>query len=150
MAIAREKHLAAQTHSEVSSLKNLRASSVVWQNTKILMGTWTVSSYSFYFVEFYLRFIPTNTIYMQKMLMGAADIVATAIYYLLVTKTGVVQSFLVFFVMIAVSSILLVIVLAVTDAEDAVVVSTGLSCGLSILIIGMRIGSFASFAVNYS
>jgi hypothetical protein len=114
------------------------------------MGTWTVSSYSFYFVEFYLRFIPTNTIYMQKMLMGAADIVATAIYYLLVTKTGVVQSFLVFFVMIAVSSIILVIVLAVTDAEDALVVATGLSCGLSILIIGMRIGAFASFAVNYS
>ena len=128
----------------------MRANNRVWHNTIILCLTWTVSSYSFYFVEFYLRFIPTNTLYMQKMLMGCADVVATVIYYFMITRVGVVQSFLILFGLLAVSSIALVLTLGVTKAEEMRVVDAGLSAGLSIMIIGMRIASFGSFAINYS
>lgn len=94
------------------------ANKKVWRNTLILCTTWTVSSYSFYFCEFYLRFVPTNTLYAQKMLMGVSDIVATVLYYSLVTKIGMVRSFVIFFSLLAFSSISMVITLAISGAED--------------------------------
>lgn len=84
------------------------------------------------------------------MLMGCADVVATVIYYFMITKIGVVQSFLILFGLLAVSSIALVVTLGVSKAEEMRVVDAGLSAGLSIMIIGMRIASFGSFAINYS
>ncbi len=84
------------------------------------------------------------------MLMGCSDFVATLIYYVMITKTGVVQSFIILFGLLAISSIGLVVTMAVTKAEDLVIVEPGLSAGLSLLIIGMRIASFSTFAINYS
>lgn len=51
---------------------------------------------------------------MQKMLMGCADILATGLYYILVTQIGMVRSFTYLFGLLAVSSIGLVITMAVT------------------------------------
>jgi len=82
--------------------------------------------------------------------MGCADFVATFIYYIMITRTGVVKSFIGLFGLLVVSSIGLVITMAVTEAEELVNVSPGLSAGLSLLIIGMRIAAFSTFAINYS
>lgn len=128
----------------------MRASSRVWTNTLILCCTWSVSGFSFYFVEFYMRFIPTNSIYFTKVLMGIADIVATGLFYILVSKLGMILAFLILFGLLAVSSITLVITLAITKAEELLVVEPGLSACLSLMIIGMRIAAFGSFAINYS
>lgn len=83
-------------------------------------------------------------------MMGVADIVATAFYYILITHCGIIKAFMYLFGLLAVSSMGLVITLAVTNAEEAKNIEAGLSATLSILIIGMRIASFATFAVNYS
>lgn len=82
--------------------------------------------------------------------MGISDIVATAVYYVLMTNVGMARSFTYLFLLLAVSSLILVIVLGFTHADQKEVVSTGLSASLSILVILMRIGSFSTFAVNYS
>lgn len=84
------------------------------------------------------------------MLMGCSDFVATIIYYVMITNTGVVKSFILLFGLLTVSSIGLVITMAVTDAEELLIIEPGLSAGLSLLIIGMRIASFSTFAINYS
>lgn len=82
--------------------------------------------------------------------MGAADIFATFLYYFLVTRVGMVRGFTYLFGLLAVSSIALVITMAVTGAEEMRVVEPGLSAGLSILIFCMRIAAFSTFAINYS
>lgn len=84
------------------------------------------------------------------MLMGCSDFVATIIYYVMITNTGVVKSFILLFGLLTVSSIGLVITMAVTNAEELLIIEPGLSAGLSLLIIGMRIASFSTFAINYS
>jgi hypothetical protein len=50
--------------------------------------------------------------------MGVSDIVATVLYYSLVTKIGMVRSFVIFFSLLAFSSISMVITLAISGAED--------------------------------
>jgi len=82
--------------------------------------------------------------------MGFSDIFAVIIYYFLVERSGVIRSFIFFFALLAFTSISLVITMAVSEAESMDIVPKGLSALLSLLIIGMRIGSFASFAINYS
>ena len=82
--------------------------------------------------------------------MGFSDIFAVIIYYFLITHSGVIRSFIFFFALLAFTSISLVITMAVSDAESMDIVPKRLSVLLSFLIIGMRIGSFASFAINYS
>lgn len=84
------------------------------------------------------------------MLMGCADIVATLLYYFLVTRVGMVRSFTYLYGLLTVSSMGLVITMAVTGADELRVVEPGLSATLSLLIIGMRIASFSTFAINYS
>ena len=82
--------------------------------------------------------------------MGLSDIAATILFYLLSTHLGAVKSFVILFGLLAVSSIALVVTLAVTSAEDAVSLSSKLSLTLTILIIAMRLASFSTFALNYS
>jgi hypothetical protein len=55
--------------------------------------------------------------------MGLSDIAATILFYLLSTHLGAVKSFVILFGLLAVSSIALVVTLAVTSAEDAVSLS---------------------------
>jgi len=135
---------------ELSSFDSFLNNKSVYRNTLILCVTWSVSSYSFYFVEFYLRLVPTNTIYIQKMLMGCADIFATVIYYLLITRIGMILSFKILFVLLAFGSLSIVSLLAVNNIEDGSEPSPQLSACLSILIMVMRVSSFATFAINYS
>jgi hypothetical protein len=84
------------------------------------------------------------------MLMGLADVVSVVIYLVMVSKVGVVRSFTYLFGLLAVSSVGLVVVMEASKAQDLEVVQPGLSASLSLLIIGMRIASFSTFAINYS
>lgn len=96
-----------------SNFEHFMRNKRVYRNTLILCVTWSVSSYSFYFVEFYLRLVPTSTIYIQKILMGCADIIATIVYFLLVTKIGVIHSYRILYSLLALSSLILTITLLV-------------------------------------
>ena len=87
---------------------------------------------------------------MQKVAMGFSDMAATVLYYILSTKLGAVKTFIILFALLALSSLSLVITLAVTRAEDTVNLSSTLSTILTFLIIAMRLASFSTFALNYS
>ena len=104
---------------EASTISQLIANKSVWQNTLILALTWTISSYSFYYCEFYLRLIPTNTIYLQKICMGFSDLAATLCYYYLNKFVGPVRAFKYLYSVLAIASLMLVITLAATGAEHS-------------------------------
>ena len=89
----------------------------VYRNTLVLCVTWSVSSYSFYFCEFYLRLIPTNSIYLQKMLMGFSDIFATLVYAVLVRKVGMKESFVILFSVLIAGALGLTILIGCFDTE---------------------------------
>lgn len=87
---------------------------------------------------------------MQKVAMGLSDMAATLVFYVLSTNLGPIKSFVILFSLLVLSSLALVVTLAVTSAEDAVSLSSHLSLTLTILIIAMRLASFSTFALNYS
>ena len=90
----------------------------VFQNTVILCITWTCSSYSFYFCEFYLRYVPTNTIYAQKMYMGLSDMFSCVLTYFIASSLSTVRVFTLLFGLLVVSSLSLFITMATTTASD--------------------------------
>ena len=45
--------------------------------------SWTTSSYSFYFTEFYMKYIPVKSIYYLAVLMGSSDMVTTFLYVII-------------------------------------------------------------------
>ena len=122
----------------------------VMQNTVILCITWTCSSYTFYFCEFYLRFVPTNTIYAQKMYMGLSDMFSCVLTYFLATSLSTVRVFTWLFSLLILSSMSLTITMATTSASDPDSdLSPQLAALLTLSIIGMRVAAFSSFNVNY-
>lgn len=83
--------------------------------------------------------------------MGVSDLTAIMIYYSIITYKGIVTSYTILFFTLAVSSLCLVLILAMKNLEDSEVkIKPLLSFGISISIMAMRISSFATFAINYS
>ena len=124
----------------------LRSNKKVMQNTLILCTVWTSSAYTFFFCEFYLRFVPTNTIYAQKIYVGLADFCSTLLVYYMAKRQGFIKVIMWLFGLLIVSSISLVITLATSSASDPDAdLSPGLAALLTCSIIGMRIASFASY-----
>jgi hypothetical protein len=119
----------------------------VFENTLILCVTWSASAYSFYFVEFYLRLVPTKTIYLQKVLVGFADIFATLLYFALVSHLKLTQSFKLLFNTLAIVSLALWFVLGSIGEDEIDVVMSG---WLTLLVMAMRVSAFATFALNYN
>ena len=122
----------------------------VYRNTIILSVTWSVSSYTFYFCEYYLRLIPTNTLYLQKALMGIADIFATLVFYLLMTYLGPVKAYTILFSALAIGGAGLCTLIAYNDTAPGAELPTWLTALLSISLLFLRISSFASSAINMS
>jgi len=57
---------------------------VMLYNTVALTVAWSVSSYSFYFIEFYMKYVPVNSIYLLSILIGVSDIIASITFRLLI------------------------------------------------------------------
>lgn len=122
----------------------------VYTNTIILCVTWSVSSYTFYFCEYYLRLIPTNSLYVQKTLMGIADMFATLIFYLLTTYLGPVKAYTILFTTLAIGGAGLFILIALNDTEPGAELPVWLTVLLSTSLLFLRISSFASSGINIS
>jgi hypothetical protein len=83
--------------------------------------------------------------------MGLADVIAVVSYLVMVSRVGVVHSFTYLFGLLAASSLGLVVMMEASKASQELdVVQPGLSASLSLCVIGMRIASFSTLAINYS
>jgi hypothetical protein len=83
--------------------------------------------------------------------MGLADVIAVVSYLVMVSRVGVVHSFTYLFGLLAASSLGLVVMMEASKASQQMeVVQPGLSASLSLCVIGMRIASFSTLAINYS
>jgi len=71
-----------QTRESVwSNLKKLFALKPVFYNTLILCTIWASAAFTFYFVEFYTKFVPTTNIYLLQVVIGCADVIASFVFY---------------------------------------------------------------------
>ena len=49
-------------------------------NTAILCLVWGTSAYSFYFTEFYMKYVPVQNVYYLAIMMGFSDMLTSFIY----------------------------------------------------------------------
>lgn len=83
--------------------------------------------------------------------MGLADVIAILSYLVMVSRVGVVHSFTYLFGLLAVSSLGLVLLMEANKAsQEFEVLQPELSASLCLCVIGMRIASFSTLAINYS
>ena len=78
--MTQEEEVEQQTENNSiwSNLKKLYLLKPVRYNTLILCATWSTGAFTFYFVEFYTKFVPTQNIYLLNIVIGCADIVSCA------------------------------------------------------------------------
>ena len=79
------------------------------QNTLILCISWTASTYTFFFCEFYIRFVPDSTIYSQKVFVGFVDLLSTVLVYHMAKHLDIITLFTWLYGLLIVSSLSLVI-----------------------------------------
>ena len=58
---------------------------VYLKNAIALSLMWGVSCYSYYFTEFYMKYVPVDNIYLLAVLMGLADILGSFCFKILVS-----------------------------------------------------------------
>lgn len=54
-------------------------------NTIALSISWGVGCYSFYFTEFYMKYVPVKNIFLLAIIMGGADIIASVAFAMLMS-----------------------------------------------------------------
>lgn len=92
-----EHSITSEPKIQVPGLQDLWAAKKIRCNTAILALVWSASCYTFYFSEFYVRYIPTNSIYLLKILTGFADILGSFLYSLSTKYMSTHTSLLSFF-----------------------------------------------------
>ena len=53
-------------------------------NCVVLSVIWGVGSYSFYFTEFYMKYVPFDNIYMMSLIIGVTDVGGCYLFEVLV------------------------------------------------------------------
>lgn len=61
-------------------LKNLVQNKSYMLNSFALAVAWSTSVYSFYFIEFYMKNVPIQNIYLLAVLIGISDIIAAQVF----------------------------------------------------------------------
>ena len=56
-------------------------------NTAILCLLWSTSAYSFYFTEFYMKYVPVSNVYYLALMMGFSDMLTSFIYAFISKRT---------------------------------------------------------------
>ena len=89
-------------------------------NTLVLAVAWATSAYSFYFTEFYMKYVPVRSIYVLAMLMGVSDLVATLLFKVFLKIPGVTTKRILVFgcCCLTISAIMLSITLWAVPKED--------------------------------
>lgn len=118
-------------------------------NTLILSLLWSTSAYSFYFTEFYMKYVPVKNIYYLAIMMGLSDMLTSLLYVLasrlLHNKTLITlcQLFL------CLSSSLLTVALYFNASPSNSQSSLTLELFYSMTIFCMRFFSALSFMCSY-
>ena len=66
---------------EVSRLSILFKNKTNFRNLIVLVISWSASSFTFYFVEFYMKLVPFDNVYLLMVLIGMADLISTTAFY---------------------------------------------------------------------
>ena len=66
---------------EVSRLSVLFKNKINFRNLIVLMISWSASSFTFYFVEFYMKLVPVENEYLLMGIIGLADLFSLMTFY---------------------------------------------------------------------
>jgi hypothetical protein len=136
----------------IQNFKLLMKNKLVLYNTLVLCAVWSTASFTFYFVEFYMKFVPVDSIYLLSVIIGVADILGVGLFYLLVRFSTPKVTLITTFTSLCIFSATLYTVLQVTGDytyEHGQPISVGKSALYSFLIFGMRCSAIVAFSMAY-
>lgn len=116
---------------------------VNFYNTIALSISWAVACYSFYFIEFYMKYVPVNNVYFLAVLMGISDMSCTALFKILIKWISAKNIISVSFLVLGMISLVVSILIWTVDLEEPYLTL------FSVFIFGMRFFSGLCFNVSY-
>ena len=69
---------------EKLTMKKLFKNRVYFVNSMALAVIWGASGYSFYFTEFYMKYVPFSNLYLLAVLMGLSDLLTSLLFRVLI------------------------------------------------------------------
>lgn len=96
----------SQRSKDNGSMKQLISNKVYRVNTVALIISWGVSSYSFYFIEFYMKYVPVESIYWLSIMIGMSDVASSSTFNILLKYFKIRSLFAFFFLMLGVLSLI--------------------------------------------
>ncbi|TNV73205.1 hypothetical protein FGO68_gene6950 [Halteria grandinella] len=141
----------AEVSAKSVSMINLVKDPLYALNTAILAVLWSTSAYSFYFTEFYMKYVPVSNVYYLAILMGCSDLFTSLIFNLINRKLSTKQIIAVSTLLLSLSATVLTIAIwvesdIITDPAD---ISLGLQVFFSVMVLGMRFFSALTFISVY-
>ena len=119
-------------------------------NTVILCLLWSTSAYSFYFTEFYMKYVPVSNVYYLAWLMGASDLITNISFGFLNRHYPIKSIIILSTFLLSLSSVVLSLTLSFTKPNsDASNISSGLQVFFSSLVFGLRFFSALTFISVY-
>jgi len=123
----------------------------VMLNIFIFCCTSTAGSYSFYFIEFYLKLLPSNNVYILMSILGLADTMNFPVWYFMVSRLSYKKIYGIIFGSLIASSFLLFTLVAYNDDRDIKAgdeMPTARRATYTILIFTMRLMAQLSFSIH--
>ena len=130
----------------------LKKNKPVFYNTLVLCTVWSTASFTFYFVEFYMKFVPVEDINLLSIIIGFADIIGVCLFYVLVKCATPKCTLITTFTSLCAFSAVLYVTLQITGDytyEPGDEISAGKSALYSFLIFGMRGSAIIAFSMAY-
>ena len=116
-------------------------------NTIVLSVVWTVASFSFYFIEFYMNLVPTNNLYLLSVIIGSADVIGGCLFLFVVQYFSFKRVLLGVFALMTVSAFTLYG--AVFNLNPDEELSSFTNILLASLVFLVRFSATISFAMAY-
>ena len=130
-----------------SSLFSLFKEKIYFMNTIILIVVWSTCAYSFYFTEFYMKYVPVSNIYYLALIMGSSDFISSFIFNILKRYLSSKQMVIVLSGGLAAFSFVFSLTLFINGNEENL--SIGLEIFYTAMIFGMRFFSAITFMTAY-
>lgn len=130
-----------------SSLFSLFKEKIYFMNTIILIVVWSQCAYSFYFTEFYMKYVPVSNIYYLALIMGSSDFISSFIFNILKRYLSSKQMVIVLSGGLAAFSFVFSLTLFINGNEENL--SIGLEIFYTAMIFGMRFFSAITFMTAY-
>jgi len=136
-----------------SNVKTIYKVKPLYKNVLILASIWSTASFTFYFVEFYTKFVPTQNIYLLNCIIGFADICSNILFIFCVSRMELKVVLLSSYGMLCIASFGLFMAVEITDMADfdpAVdEISTALNYTFAALVFLVRAGASIGFSMAY-